>query len=104
MTPPNKQSAAPSPGDEPSISNRIQNVTAVDTKTEIEESHLLSLPIEELRKQGDRGLNPKITLFKDTILEGQLPDMQALRGTPIGEVPEDIASKLINSAVDNSAL
>jgi len=78
----------------------------VNTEPAIDEKQLLSLPIEELRKQGNRTLNPKILLFKDAILEGQLSsqEMQASRGKTVGETPDDVASILVNSAVDNSAL
>lgn len=105
-TSPREQAVAPAKGDTPVIPNTIQNVMPVNTEPAIDEKQLLSLPIEELRKQGNRTLNPKILLFKDAILEGQLSsqEMQASRGKTVGETPDDVASILVNSAVDNSAL
>jgi hypothetical protein len=106
VTSPDVQSLAPSQGTGPEISNRIQNVRLVETEPVIDEKQLLSLPIEELRKQGETRLNPKILLFKGAVLEGQLSsqEMQAARGKTVGQASEDIASVLVNSAVDNSAL
>ena len=106
VTSPGAQAILPSKGGDLVISNSIQSVTPVETKPVVDEEQLLLMPIKELRKQGDRGLNPKILLFQDAILEGQLSsqEMQAARGKSVGETPEEIASMLVNSAVDNSAL
>jgi hypothetical protein len=106
VTPQNARSIAPSTGNGPLIPNTIQDVTPVSTETADDENRLLSLPIEELKTLGGRSVNPKVALFRGALLEGQLSseEMQAARGKTVEEANDDIASILVNSAVDNSAL
>ena len=89
------------------IADIIQNVSPNTlTPLETNDEELLSLSIEQLRERNTPSISPKIALFRDALLEGQLssPEMKAARGKTVEEAAEAIASALINSAVDNSAM